>query len=316
MVQFFDGGAGRDVFGDQQAIAIQTSKSLLLEINVIGDTFAPSPEFVNEEQALMQSFVDKEPIQSLQFARASVIPVYVEKLQPKVEPLFNAVGSLTDSVSALQELVTIYSAEIPKLFRWQMELFAIDAQENRGIPVAVTEFGPSFGRAVQVVEGAPKLVQDEHAALVAALHQERVDSLAEIDTMRRATLETVGQERSVLVEGLRTILDAERAAALKQLGTEREIALKQIGTEREAAVKQLGVELELVMKQMSQEREAALKELDAISQRRMDDMNRRGIDWIDHAFVRALECLGAAAIVAFVASLVWGRRRGRSAHGP
>jgi hypothetical protein len=300
MVQFFDGGAGREVFGDQQPIAIGTSRSLLDEMNVIADTFAPSPEFVREDQALMQSFVEKEPIQSLQFARASVIRMYVEKVQPRVEPFFDAVGSLAESISASQELVTLYSAEIPKLFRWQLELFAIDAQENRGIPMAVPGLESSVERAVQIVGETPKLIQDERAAVVTALHQERVESLTEIDAMRRATLETVEQERAAVVGAMRTILDAER-----------DVAMKQFGAEREAAGKQLGAEREIMMKRVGEERAIALKELDAISQRRMVDAHGRGVDLIDHAFARALEFLAVAAIAGVAMSIVWHRRRAR-----
>ena len=300
MVQFFDGGAGRDVFGEQQPIAIETSKSLLLEMNVVGETFAPSPEFVREDEALMQSFVDKEPIQSLQFARASVIRMYIEKVQPRVEPFFDAVGSLTESISASQELVTLYSAEIPKLFRWQLELFAIDAQENRGIPMAVPGLESSVERAVQIVGETPKLIHDERVAVVTALHQERVESLTEIDAMRRATLETVEQERAAVVGAMRTILDAELDVALKQFGAEREAAGKQLGTERE-----------IMMNRMGEERAIAVKELNAITQRRMVDATVRGVDLIDHAFARALEFLAAAAIAAVAMSIVWHRRRAR-----
>jgi len=298
MLQFFDGGAGRDLFGDQQPIAIDTSRRLLLEMDVIGETFAPSPEFVREDEALMQSFVDKEPIQSLQFARASVIRIYIEKVQPRVEPFFDAVGGLSDSIGALQELVTIYSAEVPKLMRWQLELFAIDARGSRGIPVAIPDLESSAGRAAQVVEKVPKLVQDERATVIAALHQERVESLTAIDTMRRATLETIGTERDAVVGAMRTIVDTERDAVLKQLSAERAAVVTQLGTERE-----------ILMRQVSEERAAALKEIDAISQRRMDDAHGHGVALIDHAFVRALESLAVAAIAAVAMSILWHRRR-------
>ena len=305
MVQFFDGGAGRDLFGEQQPIAVDTSRRLLLEMNVIGGTFAPSPEFVKEDQALMQSFVDNEPIQSLQFARASVIRIYIEKVQPRVEPFFDAVGGLSDSIAALQELVTLYSAEVPKLMRWQLELFAIDARDSRGIPVAIPDLESSVDRATKVVEEVPKLVQDERATVIAALHQERVESLTAIDAMRRATLDTIGTERDAVVGAVRTIVDTERGAVLKQLSAERAAVVTQLGAEREALMKQVGVE-----------RSAALSEIDAISRRRMVDAQDQGVSLIEHAFLRALESLALAALTALVIAFVWRRRRAARSDRP
>ena len=205
MEAFFVSGAGREVFGDQQPLAIEASRRLVSEIREIGLRSAESPEALDRVEAeQIMPWVEANPIQSLSFDRRSSIMRYAELTRDQGGSLAQ-IASMEENFAKLMVMLRVYLAEIPRHARWQAQLLVDETLDGAKVGDAVgaidriaasAEVGSAFA------ESAPELVRTEREAIINAIDEQRALILEDVDRIRTETLEQVGYERAIVMKSV------------------------------------------------------------------------------------------------------------------
>ena len=220
MRAFLEEGAGRNAFGEHQPDAVRTATLLVEWMHDLAGRVTTGPEGFERARELAESLAREAPVEHLTFARSSVVPAYVDSIEGEERAVFEIVGSVTESLAALQELVVTYGSQLPSIARWQAELLLLD----------VTRYGPvasvpeDFGRVATFLEAltpvtvdAPELLERERKAIFEEIRGEREAFLMAMEEIRVDTDLQLGDQRAAFFGALAF----ERQAAQEALAAER-----------------------------------------------------------------------------------------------
>jgi hypothetical protein len=203
MEDFFEDGAGSAVFGPWQLIAIDVAKDLKQKIEQIAELLAPTEEKFLDVRTLVNSFVKRAPLENLYFNRESLLKEFIEEVDPQAKKLMEVVGDVTESLSALQEIILIFADLLPKQLRWQIQLVLLDAEQLPLVSKGLADFtsiSEAVSRMTKVAEELPALIERERIILLDEVIRQRIESFEEVEEMRLDTLQYVQQERIALLQ--------------------------------------------------------------------------------------------------------------------
>ena len=215
MMFFFDGGNGKDLFGEQQQIAVDASKKLENEIkNIIIRGLEDYDESMTSQ--IIVPFAQDNPIEDLSFSRNSTIHFSAKFIADRERTIATSVGGIEESVNDLSMMLNIYYQQLPKLASWRLEYLAnkalmsgdIDSMQN-----SFTSVKNSLGKIAALSENGPLI----------------------IDT----TLIKTFQQIEILRQSIKSDLQEERKLLFALLQNEREIVLGEIHKERIESFDQL-----------------------------------------------------------------------------
>ena len=128
-------GAGEDIFGESQHIAVDASRELLSEIRSFAESVVGNESVQTVEPRLAQ-WLDETPIADISFGRRSVAAdaATITAAEWGLGGL-RSVGQIEDLVRDLSERLTIYSEQLPELARWHSELLAIEMKRTMVDPL-------------------------------------------------------------------------------------------------------------------------------------------------------------------------------------
>jgi hypothetical protein len=218
MLDAFESGPMKSVFGAAQPIAVQACQRLEAEMESVFTSLTISKD-VKGARAAAQKWAGDHPIRGTVAGRETIAS---SRTKLDVDTSLSAtevLGNLTISIDDLNRRLETLTAQILDEARWQAELFALDFAREHDLAetlqlagtaagsaasaaAAVDRLTPEIGRAVKVVESAPALVAHEREA-----------------ALRELTAE---------LTRFREFIHEERVAALKQLSTEREAAIADV----------------------------------------------------------------------------------------
>ena len=119
--------------------------------------------------------------------------------------MLDVVAEVSENLADLQRLA-LFADFVPKQARWQAELLLLASTEETGPLAAPLQ---NLGVASQAIdrlattgETVPQLVERERNAMQDIVRAERVETLAEIDQMRLATVEALRFERTAILQSL------------------------------------------------------------------------------------------------------------------
>lgn len=192
MTQFFETGAGRELFGPQQAVATAACKQIEAEIEHVGELFL-SADKLDKARQEATTFATAHPIRE-GFAGAFVRSTTPREGAPDpfaailtipLEP-FRAVGGIDRTAAAINRFTDVADRftdvveELPESTAWEMQLMLLDIEEHELIK-----------RTLEAVEGFSRTAAD-FADIVRTLpdqlHFEGTRLLDEIDS-RQVTLQ-------------------------------------------------------------------------------------------------------------------------------
>jgi len=215
MVQFFDKGAGRSLFGEYHTIALEAAERLEAEVlHLIKESV--SPELEAELKEKLELWASGHPIEGQHFHRQSIMPDYARFMEDPDLGVLAAVSRITVGLPDLAYRLSVYNEFLPRQARWQAELLVDDVNEKDGIKVQMEELAglmEVLNSVIPLVEQIPDLIARERVALLKALREERVASFESIDQQRLATLDRFTQERIATIAALRE----ERIATLQDI---------------------------------------------------------------------------------------------------
>src|SRR5262245_13680801 len=233
-VQYFDDGAGRDLFGDQQKLAREATRGLLAEVDEAIRRVATRPDVFDQARANVEGWARDHPIRHTFSSRPSAAGI-AAAFRADGRNAFVAVGEATETLETVTERLNTYAAQLPKLARWQAELLVSDEAGGHDVQTALADvaaLGAAARRANALLDDVPALVSAGGAPVRDLVAEERRSVLDAVNRQRLQTLDYVTAERVALVGVLRE----ERLATPAALRQERIETLKEVDAIKTRAV--------------------------------------------------------------------------------
>lgn len=182
-----------------------------LAVSLVGE------ESVARFEPQLLEYAAEHPINPLNLGRTSIMAADSAVLRPVGGGLGGTMAATYWSMRDVADRVSALDATLGKELRWNVELLAHDLADLPVVDSTLTTVRTSLDRIAALADTLPALVSGERTAVLEALHTELTDLTAAIESMRRATLETVSEERAAVLEAL----VRERVAMLEALTAQR-----------------------------------------------------------------------------------------------
>ena len=189
MEQFFVEGAGKDLFGEQQHLAINASRFLMSEVRALVVRVV-GQERLNEVEPKFGAWVQKYPIQNISFGRRSVTGNAGSITAANWgSGGLESVGRIEDLVRDLSDRLTIYGQQLPELARWHSELILMGVDQNLITPLwknveSLDGTAQSLEAEIKAirafVDATPDLISEERALILAAVQTDLETALVPI----------------------------------------------------------------------------------------------------------------------------------------
>ncbi len=224
MRQFFETGAGRQVFGEYQPIAIETSRELerkadelARSISISGDVSGPRRE--------VEEYAAAHPVTDMHFVRETVTKEFAELLAQERTGGLAVLGDLNTQLGDLSERLKYYAASLPHQFRWQSELLLLDILDQQAVDEFlgdVESIDVSARRLADFGDTLPAVIDEQASEAIRVIGEEAAIALRDVNRQRIETLEWLTGERIVVIEDL----VRERIAVMEDLAAITESAMR------------------------------------------------------------------------------------------
>ena len=134
----------------------------------------------------MKAWVEKHPITDKSFSRESIIPSLIENPSAAKLGLTEAIADLAEEVNNLSVRLSLYNKCLPNQIRWQAEFLVDDLVGDLDIESAlakVSYLSQTIEGAALVAGQAPDIIARERLAALAALHQERLETMDSLEEL-------------------------------------------------------------------------------------------------------------------------------------
>jgi hypothetical protein len=241
MAQFFESGAGKNVFGEQQQTAIDVSNNLRIQFErTIKNHGAAS---FQKNQDFVKQYVTKYPIKDISFTRQSAFTDWLEYNEISEFDAVTTFGTVPEVMSDISDRMAMIAEQMPKILGWKAELYAlhsnINAEEVQATLVSISDTSAKFQ---QLMAQSPEMMQ----ALAVDMRRELTPLLAQLSASTDDKLSQLSVERQALelmVKSERIALEAmvarERAAAAIDLEKISEQTVKVVFEEITKTLKSL-----------------------------------------------------------------------------
>ncbi|QFU21966.1 chemotaxis protein [Shewanella eurypsychrophilus] len=207
MKDFYETGAGKELFGDHQGLAIETSKALEAEFERTAKGFLPRGDF-NKNREFIQQYAAAHPIMDMTFSRQSAFNNWLAFREINEFEAVTTFGSVPEVMSDISDRMAMISEQMPKILGWKAELYAmhsnINADEVQATLVSISETSARFQ---QLMAQSPEMMQNlavdmrrELSPLLQQLSDSTDDKLAQLSVERQALELMIKNERQALEE--------------------------------------------------------------------------------------------------------------------
>lgn len=269
----------KEGFGQLQAIPSATIKKMDAEMERLILTAAPSANISYLRQTI-SAWAAAHPIQAGLNGRESADADLIRQTSQEELGALASIKALQESMGDITARLDSYNAYLPKQARWQAELMVMDLTRAPEMGSAATNFTLLTRALVNTSNNLDRLPDLAGKA--------REVALADVQGQRLAAQEFLREERGQIIDAL----TQQRVAAMADLRGERLAATADLRGERQ-----------IILDSLHTEETGAMKDLNSLSQKTLDDFDKRSHRLIDHLFWRALELVLIA--IAFTFFLVW-----------
>lgn len=227
MVQFFEIGNGKDLFGAHQEIAVNASHKIENEIRTM-IIKGLVDEDISHAESIVYPWVKENPIKNLGFTRQSTIDITAKFIADRERNLATSVGGMEQTLNDLSMRLNIYYDQLPKLASWRVEYLTNKAMSD----ISIDSLNNNFDSITKSIERITKVTENGEVIVDDVI----IKTFKQIDLLRLKIKEDFQKERELLV-GVLT--------------NEREIILAEINRERLETLEQLKDLSEEIMNQVS-----------------------------------------------------------------
>jgi hypothetical protein len=223
MREFFISGAGRQMFGEHQALAIAACERLAADgESVVGVVLRGADTSI--PRGKIEAWAAANPIHSNNFRRDFIAAAYSEQLFGKSAGTLATVSNMEQTIRDIDYRLGFFNEYLLKQARWTVELSMIDAVDRLEVDAAIGLLRESVSRMTALAAELPHMLEQQRDGLWAALALEREATLGSIDAQRADTLSVLSQERIAILEAM----DAQRQAIFTALESERDSTLAEL----------------------------------------------------------------------------------------
>jgi len=274
MADYFETGRGQEALGPASTQAAATCRRLEEEFAQIVASSTTSGD-VSKARDFARKWAADHPIRYAITDRESILSRVFEREVPDTLSAGEVMAEVITTLDDLNRRLEIYSAQLFRQARWEVERVKLDLLSDLAADQAV----PLAARAVQSAERAVVTIERLAPTL------ERAASVAAVATVKRLA---PALERAVgVVQDAPKVVAVEREAAFKALDDELARTIQFAQDERIA-----------VLEGLTKERSAALQELHATiaaeRQALTSDVEQLSLKVVDHAMGQLARLLGAA----------------------
>ena len=220
MSEFYDTGAGKALFGEQQAQVIETSRALEAQFEKTVKGFVSQSDFNNNRDFIKQYVLDN-PLTDITFSRKSAFNDWLIFREINEFEAVTTFGSVPEVMSDISDRMAMISEQMPKILGWKAELYAlhsnINAEEIQATLVSISETSARFR---ELMAQSPEMMQSlavdmrrELSPLLQQLSDSTDDKLKQLSVERQALELMVKNERLALED----MVARERVAAAANL---------------------------------------------------------------------------------------------------
>ncbi|MHC4845117.1 MAG: hypothetical protein ACYTCU_03045 [Planctomycetota bacterium] len=347
MQAFFERGDGRDIFGDQQALAIDVAREQVRRIEALGGRLLDEGDLETAREAVY-AFAAENPMRTLR-GRATnrpsgAGPGALSRLESIVTlPLapFRVFSGVNEGAQAIREFTTVADRftdivrTLPEQTAWQTQLLLYDVEDRETLRAALASMEEISASSASMADTAARLPDEMRATLdqLSGQQPELRATLAEARAVMSETLAALERADAVTVS-LRAAADDVAEAGVAWEGTARAFGLspEQRAAAAEASAGESGdggfdletlgrsardvtaaaTELRVVIEEFDRTlRGEGLDRLDAVTREALALSATSAREVTDHAFWRGVQLVG----VIFAAALLY-RLLTRSSRAP
>ncbi|PKH54196.1 chemotaxis protein [Shewanella sp. Choline-02u-19] len=241
MVQFFESGAGKNVFGEQQQTAIDVSQHLRDQFERTIKKFGAAS--FQKNQNFVKQYVALYPINDMSFTRQSAFTDWLEYNEINEFDAVTTFGTVPEVMSDISDRMAMIAEQMPKILGWKAELYALHSNINADeVQATLMSISDTSAKFQQLMAQSPEMMQAlavdlrrELTPLLAQLSASTDDKLAQLSVERQA-LELMVKNERIALEAMVT---RERAAAAVDLEKISEQTVKVVFEEITKTLKSL-----------------------------------------------------------------------------
>jgi hypothetical protein len=240
LTEFYETGAGKNLFFKQQKLAIETSQALQSQFEQIAKGFLSNAAF-NQNKEFVTQYVQNNPLQDITFNRKSAFLDWLAFREITQFEAINTFGSAPEVMSDMADRMAMISEQMPKILGWKVELYSLhsnlNAEQIQQTLLSISETSTKFQ---QLMLDSPEMMQ----TLAINMRQEISPLIQQLSDAADDKLMQLGSERAALVLMIKT----ERIALEEMVKRERMAAVVDLDTISQNAVKVVFQELTKMIK--------------------------------------------------------------------
>jgi hypothetical protein len=208
MQQYLSDGAGRAVFAAQQPLALSLAEQLAAQAQDMARRLTTADEF-DHDQRFIDDYAHAHPIQSLQFARASIMDQWTQGSSAQV-PLVDSLGTVPEALANAGDLVRMYGDTASSQMIWNAQLAVLESGlSGKELQAALQRLDEHLATISAVADQSPALVRSvvrdvdtrfnaSFTEMIGALHTEGRTLSGSMSSERQATVQALDQERAAV----------------------------------------------------------------------------------------------------------------------
>lgn len=220
MSEFYDTGAGKALFGAQQAQVIATSRALAAQFEKTVKGFVSQSDF-NNNRVFIKQYVLDNPLIDITFSRKSAFNDWLIFREINEFEAVTSLGSVPEVMSDMSDRMAMISEQMPKILAWKAELYALNSNLNaEEIQATLVSISETSARFQELMAQSPEMMQRlavdmrrELSPLLQQLSDSTDDKLKQLSVERQALELMVKNERLAL----ENMVARERIAAAANL---------------------------------------------------------------------------------------------------
>jgi hypothetical protein len=202
MEEYFDRGAGQNVFGPHQSIALDAVRRL--DSATLEQALLVSDSTADEQRArnTLNAFVEQYPILGPQFGRASLGLEFADLLGSDATTAVAAVGDINQAVGEITNRLAFHNEYLMKQASWAALEILEDLIQDTLVTGTLASAMVALENASALAEELPALVEGERIAVIEALDRELAVLLESLNEQRSATLALFSDELRFMIDAL------------------------------------------------------------------------------------------------------------------
>lgn len=247
MLEYFETGAGRDLFGDLQPIAVNASRLLVDEFPRVARLAGQEADPERDRRII--EYARERPIQNPYFFRRTAVDDLAGMMSQDRLSGLQAVGSLTEQMNDLSQRLNVYMELLPRNARWQAELMIAELSDPERSAVYLDALNQMETMVTlrQFLQYVPNLANEQRDYLLEAVDVQRLAFEATLrDYIRTATdtvFARVGPERELVMRDAERLIGGQIESAVAGIDATISTAVADIDVALRDAVDRLFVRL-------------------------------------------------------------------------